>query len=432
MMQKHALFAGILALFLALLLGSALAEDDKPTIAFIKLGPYVGFQGSESLVIDALLSLGMVNEAEHAILRSGRSHNSEQVNIDFFDADFDFTAIGVLTETAIDRGADILVTSSSPVTQIAVEITSDMDDPPAVIFNSVFDPFAAGIAKSSCVKPANVTGIVTPTPYGEVLALLLLQHPDIQTIGTIFSSNEASGAAGVAEIERIASDLGIAVESAAVVTISDVALAAESMMESGVEALLIPSDYTMVSALPVLMTIAMEHSVPVVHSVVHATWHGATIHAGSANFFMSGAYIAALIDGILKGEIDIARTGITVVEQLNVGVNLDMAEAQGIDISQELLDRSVVIVQENSIIQRPLLRILQSMNIPEDRMAQTLAGLSEFLTTGAAPEGLPPRVAKQFVKATGGARQEQTMALLRAVQCTDEMIAEQQAELDAD
>ena len=82
-------------------------------------------------------------------------------------------------EQALDEGADVLVTLSTPVTQAAVHVTSEMDSPPAVLFSSVSHPYDAGIADAACLKPAHVTGLQSITPYDDILSLLQTQSAEI-------------------------------------------------------------------------------------------------------------------------------------------------------------------------------------------------------------------------------------------------------------
>ena len=82
-----------------------------------------------------------------------------------------------------------------------------------------------------------------------------------------------------------------------------------------------------------------------------------------------------------------------------IGVNLDSASAQGIEIRDEAMQEAVAVIQ------------------------------------GGRPAKLSPRVlaaiARRGVIVPMEARQEDDMAWLESLHCTPEMIAEQQAELDA-
>jgi len=100
-----------------------------------------------------------------------------------------------------------------------------------------------------------------------------------------------------------------------------------------------------------------------------------------------------------EGETDIATTGINLQNDMSVGVNLDVAAAQGIEISQELLEAADFVVDDG-----------QS---------------SEGVTPGL------PEVNPFLEDMTLDERRAADLAFLAELNCTDEMIAEQQAGLDA-
>ena len=122
---------------------------------------------------------------------------------------------------------------STPMTQAAINATSDMDIPPAIIFAAVFNAAAAGIAESACEKPAHVAGAEASTPYEEVLPLLLVQDPDLQTIGTIFNPAEASSVAGAEAIVAAGENLGLNVEQTSVTGMADLRAATQSLANKG-------------------------------------------------------------------------------------------------------------------------------------------------------------------------------------------------------
>ena len=155
-MRMKALLQILLPLLLLLPHGVA-GADSIPTVAILRFGAFFSFTYVENAIVDTLLSVGLVNETEHAILQAGADLEGEKINVYWDDANFDFAAANVIVEGALDRGADALIVLSTPTAQAAINITSDMDDPPAVLFTSVYNPFAAGIAQSTCIKPAHVT-----------------------------------------------------------------------------------------------------------------------------------------------------------------------------------------------------------------------------------------------------------------------------------
>lgn len=417
-----------------LLAAPGLAEsEDKPTVAILRFGAFFSFTYVENALVDTIFAAGLINEEEQAILQAGHDLEGERINVFWDDANFDFAAANVIVEGALDAGADALIVLSTPTAQAAVNITADMDDPPAVLFTSVYNPFSAGIAESPCIKPAHVTGIESLTPYEDIVPLLLLQNPDIQVIGAIYSSAETSGQIGAQRIVEVAAELGLQVEAAAVVSIADLPLAAEALIEKGVEAFLIPADLITLSGLPALMVIAVENGVPVFHSTANTINMGATVSAGSSENTLQGNIIGAMLVGYLNGDLDIARTGIGLVDNLSVGVNLDMAEMQGIEISDELFDRADMLMTDGTLSGRRIIQVLESWGLDAEMIGRVLEAVSQAqLGSGELEADLPPDIAAMISNAIAAqADTDDLAAIIDSLHCTDEMIAEQQAELDA-
>ena len=420
---------------LALLLTpAALAQAaDTPTVAILRFGSFFNFSYIEDAIIDTLRTTGFVNDDEHAILYKGDDLAGENIRVIFGDANFDFAAASVIVEGALDQGADALIVISTPTAQAAVNITSDMDDRPAVFFTSVFNPVEAGIAKSSCIKPPHVTGIESRTRYEDIVPLLQMQNPDLRTVGAIYSSSETSGRMGAQQIVAVATALGLEVELAPVASIADVAMAAESLVGKGVEAFLIPSDLITISALPALMQVAIEYAIPVFHATANTINKGATVSAGASENVLQGNIIGAMLAGYLRGELDVAATGIGLIDNLSVGLNLDMADQQGIELSQALFERADLLMQDGSMTGRRLLQFLEGLGMDEDTIDLVVKAASQAQMSGGRLEAdLPPEIAEILSRAFASrSRMDDISAIVAALHCTDEMIAEQQAALDA-
>jgi len=115
-----------------------------------------------------------------------------------------------MVEDALDQGADVLVTLGTPVTLVAVNTTQDMDEPPPVLFTAVHNPYLAGIADASCIKPAHVTVSEIETSYEYVFDALRKQDPALNVIGTIYDTAAASGEYGVDRIAEQQAELDAA------------------------------------------------------------------------------------------------------------------------------------------------------------------------------------------------------------------------------
>ncbi|MDE2821405.1 MAG: ABC transporter substrate-binding protein [Chloroflexota bacterium] len=346
-MRKHNMLA-LLVLALLLPLAGGGAADDKPTIAILRFGDLPTYDVTEGAILDVLESYGFISAEENAILHSRQDLEGENIQIVFGSANFDLPTASLMLENALDYEPDALITLTTTVTQMAVNATSNMEEPPALLFTSVYNPYEAGIAQSPCIKPDHVTGAISTTPYQDILFLMLQHYPEIDTIGTIYDSSEAAGMAGAEEIKRIGAALGLTVLDAAVAGVDEVLLAAEGLINRGSEAFafVMPIDLRMdATGLPLVINLGSEYGIPVFHPALFSIESGATLSFGFYNYYAQGENLGRILAAHLNGDIDIARTAIIEQSSEAIGVNLDMAESQGIEISQDILEQADAVIE---------------------------------------------------------------------------------------
>ena len=359
----------------SLLLALAGYAQDIPTVAILRFGALETFDVTEGAILDVLESYGYISSEENAALRARQDLMNDKIKIIWGSADFDLASANLMLDSILDADPDALVTITTSVTQLALNATALMDDPPVVLFTSVYNPYEAGILQSSCIKPDHVTGSLSSTPYEEVMSLLLREYPDVGTIGTIFNSQEAAGVVGAAEIARIGAGMGLGVLPAAVTSIDQVNLAAEGLISRGIEAFVMPIDLrTGARALPIIVSLGNEYGIPVFHPILFSVYYGATVSSGFYHYYSQGENVGLLLAGHLRGEIDIATTAINEQTGSAIGVNLDVASQQGMEISQELIDQADVVIanDEATIAEHVALELRRhGQAIPlADRLAQ--------------------------------------------------------------
>lgn len=404
--------------------------DDMPTVAILRFGPLSTSESTEQAIRDMLYGNGFINDEEYSALGARQDLEGEQLNIIWGDANWSFADVNLMIAQALDEEADVIVTLSTPVTQAAVNAVSDMDSPPVVLFANVFNARAAGIAQASCLKPDFVTGAESGTPYEDIVPLLLLQNPDLQSIGIIYSSSEISGAVGAERVAEVGAALGLNVEQAAVNSVSDVPLAADGLISKGVEAFVIPADLMTTVAMPALASIGAEYGIPVYHSTFGAIHQGATVAAGTNQYYVDGRHIGRLLVAWLNGQVDIARTGVTTRSDLRIAINLDVAALQGVEPSQALMDEVEYVFEGGKEPLNLMLENLRNMGMDDEQMGE----LQEMQPDGEFAEdedlAVPPEFLARLVQTMGSAMSQQMDGgILATLQCSDEMIAHQEAVL---
>ena len=407
----------LLVLILAVIGPATLAQDAAaPTVAILRFGNALGeeFSSSETGILDMLEAFGYISADERADMAGRATLAGENLSIVWGDAGFDFANAALVVERALDQGADALVTLSTPMTQAALNATGDMDDPPAIIFAAVFNTAAAGIAESACDKPAHVTGAEAITPYDEVLPLLLIQDPDLEIIGTIFNPAEASSVAGAEAIVEAAEALGLTVEQASVTGVSDLRAATQSIINKGAAIILLPVDETTLGGLPVILAVANDYGIPIFHSNMQALSVGATVGAGYGLFFEQGVRAGRILVGHLNGDIDIANTAIASESRMDIGVNLDSAAEQGVEVSADLMEMAGRVVEDGARVlsEAEFIGRIEATGLSLDDMPRLKAAIQGDLSLPGM--GLPGEVSQLIVRMlshpTGLAFQEEFLA----------------------
>ncbi len=389
----------LLAIVLALLLivPAAAQDSDNPSIAILRFGPLPNTDISEGAVLDMLESYGFISTMENRILEERRDHEGENITIYWGDAGFDYPTVNIMLEDALDKEVDVIVASGGTVARTAFLVTSQMDTPTPVLFSST--PFQGNFSDElNCVKPDHAAGVTASMSYDYVLSVLLMQYPDITQVGVMFSTSSLSGQAGAEEIQRAAEALGIEVALMGITSLPDVSLAANSLVDAGVGAIVLTQDSLITTALPIITEVANEIGLPLFYPSFSAIYYGATIGAGSSPMYANGINLGRILTAHLNGDVDISRLGIAPHGDLYIGVNLDSAEEQGVEINEEVMEAAIAVVQ------------------------------------GGRPAKLNPGVlaaiARRGVIIPMEQRIDEDRAWLESLHCTDEMIAEQQAALE--
>jgi len=394
--NQRALWLMLVSLCLLIPTKTLAADEDVPTLAFLRFGQSPSFALTDMAVLDMLEVYGHISAAERATLEAGRDLQGANLNVLYRDAGFDFPTANLMVEDALDEGADVFLTVSTQVGMIALGAMSDMEDPPALIFAIVTDPHDTGLATATCIKPPNVTGTLMHFDLQEYARIAYLQDPDFESIGFIGDANDPATPGFIATVQRNGERLGFGVEIATIVTAADYAVATESLLDKDVDAIGILPHTGSDSGISSIVDAA--YGVPVFSSLVSDVIHGVTVAAGFEGWYREGVQAARMVIAYLEGELDIATTAIASTPGFAVAVNLDSAEAQDVVITEALLAEADFILEggvgAGAMIEIPGEIGLAEMTL-EERRAEDQAFLENLHCS-------PEMIAEQLSTLTAG------------------------------
>jgi len=232
----------------------------------------------------------------------------------------------------VQRGVDVIVTSSQPAGRAARAATSNI---PIVSVVSG-DPVAAGLAKSLAHPGGNFTGVSYYATELTAKRLELLKEaiPGIVKIG-VLANPEVSYLPFEADTHSAAAKLGIELSVHQVKQPADLEGAFSAMRQEMVQAVFVLPDLMIAGEAAHIAELAIENHMP---SMAWGGWftESGCLMAYSADYAEMNHRLAFYVDRILKG----ANPGDLPIEQpttFKLSINLKTAAKLGLELPQAML-----------------------------------------------------------------------------------------------
>lgn len=218
----------------------------------------------------------------------------------------------------------VIVTLSTPMTQAVASATTTIP----IVFGAVTDPVTAKLTGH-----ANITGLTDFVSPDKQIDLIKATLPQLKAIGVIFNSGEANSQKQVEEIKALCEKEGIKVIEGTVSKTSDVASVVKTLV-GRVDAILLPTDNTVISALESIVKIGIDHKTPIFGSDVDIVRRGA-VAAYGVDWHESGLALSKMVSALLKGQA-IETMPIQNPDKLVLHINLEAAKKMGVSIPEDL------------------------------------------------------------------------------------------------
>jgi ABC-type uncharacterized transport system substrate-binding protein len=303
---------------------NALAKKRVWKICFVQYNDVIDVKDAESGVLDGLRESG---------LEDGRDFEVKILN-----AQGDMATVSALIDTAVTRGADMLITFSTPTLQAALRRAQNVP----VVYNYVSSGLKAGAGKSNTDHAPNVTGVSLLPANDEALSLLRTHFPGIRRVGTLYCPAETNMVNAKSQLDEAAKRLGFEVVYVPAETGTDVPDAAAALMSRDIDAVLqIPGNLT-ASAFGSISEAARRSHLPVFAFQKSQAIGGAMVVV-ARDYKDSGRHAAHLAARIMRGEnpknIPLEDFGKT-----SLIVNFDAARALNITLPPALVRSAKTII----------------------------------------------------------------------------------------
>ena len=236
-----------------------------------------------------------------------------------------------ITQRFVNNKVNLICAIATPAAQTAASATRDIP----IVGTAITDYKSAKLVKEDAHPGTNVTGTTDLNPMDKQLELLLKLVPRAKTIGIIYNASEINSATQAKAMRVQALSRKLQVKEVTIASINDLPLLAESLTDGKVDAVYVPTDNTLASAMPALIHITNEAGIPVICGEGGMVKNGALATVG-IDYYKLGMQTGAMAARILKGEAKPQTMPIEMQKDMKYTINEREAELLEIQIPEEL------------------------------------------------------------------------------------------------
>ncbi len=276
---------------------------EKPVIGILQYVKHPALDAIHDGIEDELAKEGYVN--------------GKNIKIDYQNAQGDQSNLKTMSTRFSNENADVSVGIATPS---AVALANTISDKP-VLFSAITDPVGSKLIKDEQKPDKNITGVSDKAPLDDQLKLMQQFMPQLKTLGVIYTSSDDSASTEAKRMIKLAENAGIKVKAYTITSSNDLNQTSQQMVANGqVDAVFVPTDNTIASAMPTLIKNTNDAKVPVFPTVDTMVEAGG-VAASSINQRELGTMTGKMIVKNLRGEkvsdlpVESIKKGTVVINQ---------------------------------------------------------------------------------------------------------------------
>jgi putative ABC transport system substrate-binding protein len=291
--------------------------------------------GAEKGGADKEFKVGITQFAPHPSLdaategfKKALKDKGIKVSYDEQNAQADMNNTQTIANNFVGDKVDLIFANATPSATAALNATKDIP----IIFTSVTDPVGAGLVEAFDKPGKNITGTTDNHPEATKKTIsFITDEVKAKNVGVIYNSGEQNSVVQVEEVEKIAKEKGAKLVKVSVSTTAEVKQASESLV-GRVDAIYIPTDNTVVTALDSVIAVANSKKIPLFVGELDSMKKGA-VAASGFSYFDLGYQSGIMAADILSGKKKASEIPVELPNSLKLVINKKAAEAQGLTVN---------------------------------------------------------------------------------------------------
>lgn len=261
-----------------------------------------------------------------------------KIDIDFQNAQNDQSNLKTISQKFVTDKKDLVLAIATPSAQSIAAETKDIP----ILITAVTDPYESGLVDSNEMPGRNVSGTSDLTPVADQLALLAELIPTAKKVAVVYSSGEQNSVIQANMAEEAAKGLGMTIERKTVTSTNDVAQVLESIVADKFDAVYIPTDNTLASAMPLVSSITTPAKIPVIVGEQGMLEGGALASVG-INYYNLGYLTGEMAVEVLADGKNPKDMPIQYVANPDILINEDTVKALGISIPEYVVKDAIMV-----------------------------------------------------------------------------------------
>ena len=293
------------------------AKKDKVNVGIVQLVEHAALDAANKGFVDGLAAKGY--------------KEGENIAYDRQNAQADQSNLQNIGQRFINNKVDLICAIATPAAQTVANMTPDIP----IVGTAITDYKTAKLVKDNVKPGTNVTGTTDMNPISAQFDLMQQLVPNAKTFGVIYCSSEVNSQLQVDIFKACAKEKGIEVKEATVSTVNDIQQSARSLVGK-VDAIYVPTDNILASAMPTLSIVTEEAKLPVVTG-----WEDPNGVATIAiDYYQLGVQTGEMAADILIGKSKPADMAIQTQKDFAVIVNEGVAKKIGLTIPEAILKKA--------------------------------------------------------------------------------------------
>ncbi|MCL5951585.1 MAG: ABC transporter substrate-binding protein [Chloroflexi bacterium] len=255
------------------------------------------------------------------------------------NAQGDMNNVPLVAKQIVQRKPDVIVAGGTPMILAIQKETSTIP----VVFGAMTDPVASGVVKSVDHPGTNFTGTSDWLAPAIILDQITQVLPKAQKIGLIGNIAEQNTQLQIKAITDEAQKRGMQVVTAPTASTNDILPAAQSL-KGRVDAVILPSDATLLSAIPTVAKAISDAGLPLFVTQGNAPKDGALLGIGvdyGQLGTLNGKIVAEILRGKSPADIPVVYGNTEAGGGIYISVNTTVAKNLNITLPDSILNKAV-------------------------------------------------------------------------------------------